>query len=127
MDVRSNSKGKLIAYRAARGQFEIVYIFLRCIAKISVFVIGRVIVTIRRDFILCRYAEIDTSAVGIALQSISSAIIRNSVCVTISHRNSGNRQAGHCISDRTYQIILRPNGSSIDCAVGYAGSDLIIR
>ena len=58
MDVSSNGKGKLIAYRAARSQLEIVYMLLRRIAEISVFVIGRVIVTIRRDFILCRNCDI---------------------------------------------------------------------
>ena len=58
MDVSSNGKGKLIAYRAARGQLKIIYVLLRRIAKISVFVIGRVIVTIRRDFIPCRNCDI---------------------------------------------------------------------
>ena len=53
-------------------------------------------------------------------------MISHSERVTICHRNSGNRQAGHCISDRSYQIILRPNGSSIR-SVSYACSSIVLR
>ena len=58
MDVSSNGKGKPVTYRAARGQLEIVYVLLRRVAEISIFVIGRVIVTIHRDFISCRNCDI---------------------------------------------------------------------